>query len=259
MNSSLFISHGAPNIILKNSLSKTNFENFSKRVKKPQYIIIFSAHYLTKTLKVINYEKNSLLYDFYGFEKELYEFKYEIKSDKEKTLNLITYLKKRGIEVSIDKDKSTYDHGVWTALSMIYEKLNVPVIQLSIPTSYSYKQLINLGETLQGLKEEALIVGSGGTTHNLFDMQNSTMIKKYAKNFNNELINIVNKGKENQLLALSKTPSFKQNHPSDEHFLPLFIIFGSAKDKKGVSFNSEFFYSNISMESFYFDKEGLLC
>lgn len=142
---------------------------------------------------------------------------------------------------------------------MIYEKLNVPVIQLSIPTSYSYKQLINLGETLQGLKEEALIVGSGGTTHNLFDMQNSTMIKKYAKNFNNELINIVNKGKENQLLALSKTPSFKQNHPSDEHFLPLFIIFGSAKDKKGVSFNSEFFYSNISMESFYFDKEGLLC
>ncbi|RXJ64980.1 dioxygenase, partial [Halarcobacter ebronensis] len=47
MYSSLFISHGAPNIILQNSLSKANIKSFAKGLKKPKYIIIFSAHYVT--------------------------------------------------------------------------------------------------------------------------------------------------------------------------------------------------------------------
>jgi len=78
MYSSLFISHGAPNIILQDSLSKANIKSFAKGLEKPKYIIIFSAHYVTNDLKIINYENNDLLYDFYGFEKELYEYEYEI-------------------------------------------------------------------------------------------------------------------------------------------------------------------------------------
>ena len=56
------------------------------------------------------------------------------------------------------------------------------------------------------------------------------------------------------LLNIKSDINFSKNHPSPEHFLPLFIAFGNAIDKKGKSVNSEMQYSNISMESFIFDK-----
>ena len=61
--------------------------------------------------------------------------------------------------------------------------------------------------------------------------------------------------KEDELKNIQKNTNFYKNHPSIEHFLPMFIAFGNAINKKGKSFNSEMLYSNISMESFIFDKE----
>ena len=93
MNPSLFISHGAPNIIFSDLKSKKSIQNLKNILDTPKYFIIVSAHYVTKNLKVINPIANSLMYDFYGFEKELYEFKYNIKSDINLTNNLIEKLK----------------------------------------------------------------------------------------------------------------------------------------------------------------------
>lgn len=82
----LFISHGAPNIILGNSYSKNNIRKFALTLQKPKYIIIFSAHYQTNDLKIINFNTKDLMYDFYGFEDDLYKFKYKISSDKDISL-----------------------------------------------------------------------------------------------------------------------------------------------------------------------------
>lgn len=112
MNPSLFISHGAPNIIFSDLKSKKSIQNLKNILDNPKYIIIVSAHYVTKNLKVINPIANSLMYDFYGFEKELYEFKYNIKSDINLTNNLIEKLKNQGIDISIDENRTSYDHGV---------------------------------------------------------------------------------------------------------------------------------------------------
>ena len=176
MYPSLFISHGAANIILGNSFSKKNIKKFAKTLEKPKYIIIFSAHYITNDLKILDYEKPELLYDFYGFEKELYEYEYEINNDKFCSIKVLKHLESNNLNASIHKGKNNFDHGVWTTLSMMYENLDIPVVQMSLPRSFS-----------------------------------------------------------------------------DEHFLPLFIAFGSALNKKGTSFNKEMVYSNISMECFAFD------
>lgn len=250
---SLFISHGAPNFILQNSISKNNIKNISNKFKKPKYIIIISAHYITNELNIINYDTNELMYDFYGFEKELYEFKYNIKSDKELTNNILNKLVEKNIKCSVDFNRNSYDHGVWTILSLLYEKLDIPVIQLSLPINYSNEKLINLGETLKEFKDEALIICSGGLTHNLRDMSFSPTPKKYATEFNEMVTINLKTGNYKDLLGIDKTILFKQNHPTKEHFLPLFIAIGSAYDKKAKSFNSEIMYSNISMESFIFD------
>lgn len=52
MNPSLFISHGAPNIIFSDLKSKKSIQNLKKILDTPKYIIIVSAHYVTKNLKL---------------------------------------------------------------------------------------------------------------------------------------------------------------------------------------------------------------
>jgi 4,5-DOPA dioxygenase extradiol len=255
MNPTLFISHGAPNIILSDIKSKQNMKKLADSLEKPKYIIIFSAHYLTKDLKIISPEANKIMYDFYGFEDELYKVKYEINSDEKLTLDLIEKLKKENINISIDENRKSYDHGVWNVLALMYEHLEIPVLQISIPTSYNINQLIELGEKLQQFKDEALIICSGGITHNLGDMSINPNVRNYAKEFNDDMIDIVENAKEEELKNIQKNINFYKNHPSLEHFLPMFIAFGNAINKKGKSFNSEMLYSNISMESFIFDKE----
>lgn len=255
MNPTLFISHGAPNIILSDSKSKRNIQKISNILEKPKYIIIISAHYVTKDLRIISPKANKIMYDFYGFEDDLYKVKYEINSDEGLTLNLIEKLKKENINISIDENRVSYDHGVWNVLSMLYENLEIPVLQLSIPASYTAKELINLGEKLKQFKEDALIICSGGITHNLGDMSMSFNIKDYAKIFNKDIKDIIENAKEDDLEKIQSNINFYKNHPSSEHFLPLFIAFGNAHNKKGKSFNSEIMFSNISMESFIFDKQ----
>ena len=254
MNPSLFISHGAPNIIFGDLKSKKSIQNLKKILDTPKYIIIVSAHYVTKNLKVINPIANSLMYDFYGFEKELYEFKYNIKSDINLTNNLIEKLKNQGIDISIDENRTSYDHGVWSVLSLIYETLEIPVIQLSIPISYKIPELLNLGEKLKIFKDDALLIFSGGVTHNLSEMGYGNT-KTYAKEFNDTIKNIIENANVEKLENISKDKNFYKNHPTTEHFIPLLLAFGSAFNKKGESFNSEILYSNISMESFIFDKK----
>ena len=255
MNPTLFISHGAPNIILSDIKSKQNIKELTNSLEKPKYIIIFSAHYLTQDLKIVSPKTNKIMYDFYGFEDELYKVKYEINSDEKLTLDLIEKLKKENINISIDENRKSYDHGVWNVLALMYEHLEIPVLQISIPTSYNINQLINLGEKLQQFKDEALIICSGGITHNLGDMSMNPNVRNYAKEFNDDMIDIVENAKEEELKNIQENINFYKNHPSIEHFLPMFIAFGNAINKKGKSFNSEMLYSNISMESFIFDKE----
>ena len=79
--------------------------------------------------------------------------------------------------------------------------------------------------------------------------------KTYANEFNDTIKNIIENANVEELKNISKDKNFYKNHPTTEHFIPLLLAFGSAFNKKGESFNSEILYSNISMESFIFDKK----
>ena len=45
------------------------------------------------------------MYDFYGFEEELYKVKYEINSEEFATYNLVEKLTNEGINISIDESR----------------------------------------------------------------------------------------------------------------------------------------------------------
>lgn len=248
---SLFISHGAPNTILKDSKTKINLQNLAKSLDKPKYILIISAHWTTKNLEIISSNANKIMYDFYGFEEELYNYKYKLSSNKEITNEVLEKLKDLNIYKS---SKDSYDHGVWTILAMMYKKLDIPVINLSLPLNFTIQELFNLGKKLRVLKDEALLIFSGSITHNLLDIypKYHANVKPYAYNFDKKIEKLLENGQIQTLLEFKNIENFNINHPTIEHFLPLIIALGTTNDYKAQAFNEEFIYSNISMKSYIF-------
>lgn len=248
---SLFISHGAPNTILKDSNTKKNLQNLAKSLDKPKYILIVSAHWTTNNLEIISSKANKIMYDFYGFEKELYNYKYKLSSNEIITNKILEELKDLNI---IKSTKDSYDHGVWTVLAMMYKKLEIPVINLSLPLGYTIQELFNLGKKLKVLRDEALLIFSGSITHNLLDIYPKYYadVKQYAYKFDKNIEQLLQNGKIQTLLEFNKIEYFRINHPTNEHFLPLIIALGTTNDFKAQAFNEEFIYSNISMKSYIF-------
>lgn len=248
----LFISHGAPNIVLKETQTKYNLRNIKENISNPQYIIVISSHWVTSNLEIISPNAKELMYDFYGFEKELYSFEYKILSQPSITQKIKKALE--GFMPIINENRKSFDHGVWSALYLLFERVKVPVIQLSLPQNYSAKALLDLGKALKSLRHEALIVCSGAITHNLYDINPhiKAPIKTYAKAFNDFIDNALTKGALEVLLEYEKIPFFKENHPTSEHFTPLLIALGASSNYQAQSINSEMTYSNISMSSYLF-------
>lgn len=250
MYPSLFISHGSPNTILYNFKTNANLRNMAKTLEKPKYIVMVSAHWCTNGLKVINPSAAKLMYDFYGFEKELYEVKYKISSDESYTNNILKTLEK--FDPKVEYSQTSFDHGIWTVLHMMYKELEVPVIQISLPMNFSNEKLYEVGITLQSLKNEAMIITSGSLTHNFGTMvRNSNQKDKSVLEFENLISNLLENGSHKEIINY-ELKNFKLMHPTDEHFKPIFIAMGSSIDGIATGFNEEIQHQSLSMRSFIF-------
>lgn len=249
---SLFVSHGAPNTILKKVNTRTNLRNLANNLDKPKYIVMVSAHWCSRGLKIINPLANDLLYDFMGFEPELYRVKYPLSSDINYTKDVLEALK--DFDVKIDEKRVTFDHGVWTILYMMYEKLDIPVIQLSLPLDYSVEELINIGEKLKVLKNEAMIITSGSLTHNLHTVSFDAYHKpsQDVKEFEEKITEILKKGNVKDILNFQNIENFRYMHPSLEHFLPIYIAIGNSNNKIADAINNEILNKTLSMQSYIF-------
>jgi 4,5-DOPA dioxygenase extradiol len=250
---SIFISHGSPMLMLRDNSTTRFFQNLPSTYKKPEFILVISAHWVTKNLKILYEESPSLIYDFYGFPKELYDLKYDAISSKEKSDEIALLFEQNGISIEKDDFRSGYDHGVWSVLRFMYPDADVPVLQLSIPQTFTEEDYIKMGEILQPLRENTLIIGSGSLTHNLMDInwdENTKDVKDYSIKFHDFVTENLKIGNYKNLIE--KAPFLRQNHPTLEHFIPLLVNIGSSKDKIGESANNVYMHGNLSMDSIVF-------
>lgn len=251
MYPSLFISHGAPNTVLYDYKAKANLKNFAKTLEKPKYIVMVSPHWCTQGLRIINPSASKIMYDFYGFERELYEVTYEISSDESYTKNVMKALE--DFNPQIDIFQKNFDHGIWTVLMMMYRQIDVPIIQISLPMNFSSKELFEVGVALQSLRDEAMIIASGSLTHNLRTISfNSNNKDKRTIDFVKNMDEIIESGEFEKIIDFKNLNDFYQMHPTDEHFRPLLIALGASKNHKGYGFNSEVLHGTLSMQSYMF-------
>ena len=68
----LFISHGAPNFIISDLPARHFMEQLSTQIGRPDAIVMVSAHFETNGVAVVTDPAPPMIYDFGGFEPELY-------------------------------------------------------------------------------------------------------------------------------------------------------------------------------------------
>ncbi|WP_024955765.1 DODA-type extradiol aromatic ring-opening family dioxygenase [Sulfurospirillum arcachonense] len=251
----LFISHGSPQLAIMEHDVADFLQKLPNKFEKPKYIIIVSAHWTSDNLKILVNENPTIIYDFYGFPKELYQVEYPVENDIKYVNKVYETIKSSKIDIEKDESRIGYDHGVWAPLSLMYKDADIPVVQLSLPIHFSGKKLMQIGAALQSLRDEALIIGSGNMTHNLFDSQweDEAPIKEYAREFRDWVVkNIENKNEDLLVDLINQAPYCAKNHPSLDHLLPFFVAYGASKGKTGIAMNDVYMYANQSMEMVLF-------
>lgn len=254
---SIFVSHGSPSLMIENNKTTNFLKSLPLMFYKPEYILVVSAHWITRNLEILTKSESSVIYDFYNFPKELYEQEYPANSDPKKEDEIIELLQNNSISIRKNSNRVGYDHGVWSPLSFMYPDADIPVIQLSLPMSYTTEELINLGRVLYPLRKDTLILSSGSLTHNLnlleFGNPNAK-VHDYAKVFHDWLIDKLENGKKEDILKYqTRAPCLSQNHPTIEHFSPLLVSYGASKDNIGRSLHDEYMYGNLSMDTIIFN------
>ena len=229
---SVFISHGSPMHALQPGPAGEAWQALGRRLPRPRAILIASAHWETNLPMLTGNPKPETIHDFYNFPEPLYRLRYPAPGAPDVAQRAQAVLKAAGFTAAIDGCRGL-DHGAWTPLLYAYPQHDVPVVQISIQPALGPRHHLQVGKALGGLsKEGVLIVGSCHMTHNLRDWaRGQGRPEPYAREFQAW---VFEKLEEKDLDALleyrSRSPHGVRAHPTDEHFLPLFVALGAAQE-----------------------------
>lgn len=250
----LFLAHGSPMMAIEKN-DYTKFLNSLGKTLNPKAIVIFTAHWDSEELTISATDSTyDTMYDFYGFPRELYKIKYPAKGSSIVASKVEDKLTKQGIKVKKDLIRGL-DHGAWTVLQKLYPEADIPVVQVSINSSSPIEEQIKIGNALNTLgNEDILVIGSGNTVHNLrfvdFDKKSED---SWAKEFDDW---IISKIKDNDLSSLYNykklAPHANLAVPTAEHFVPLFVALGSSLELNPKIIFRNYQFGNLSYLCFEF-------
>jgi 4,5-DOPA dioxygenase extradiol len=251
----LFVSHGAPSMFIDRDPTTLFFKTIGQVIPTPKTILCVSAHWETEDLSVTGNLKPQTIYDFYGFPEELYELEYPCPGSPVMAESITQQFIKDGIDCVVNHDRGL-DHGAWVPLKLMFPLANIPVVQLSIQRHKDPEYHYKLGQKLQSLRKEGvLIIASGGATHNLREFGLFPMDAAppdYVLDFDNWLLEKITSADIDALLDYkNKAGSAIKNHPTEEHIMPLFVALGAAgNDVSGKQINQGYTYGVLSMAAY---------
>ncbi len=250
----LFIGHGSPmNAVQKNSFTEALSKAGSK-LPKPKAIMVVSAHWLTKGTFVTSSEKPEIIYDFYGFPKEMYEVKYPALGAPEYA-KLTTEITKE--KIIMPDHEWGIDHGAWTVLLHMFPSADIPVYQLSIDYTKDMDQHYELASMLKVLRKKGvLIIGSGNITHNLGRIDWNIEAKPFdwAMEFDDKIKTNILSDNHSEIINYEKWGNIaKLSHPSNDHYIPLLYSAGLKEKEDTIEFVYEgFHHGSLSMRCIKF-------
>jgi len=236
---SVFVSHGGPNVVIEPSDAHDYLKSLASLTGRPRAIVLVSAHFETDGPVVVTDPAPGMIYDFGGFQPELYRMVYPAPGEPDLAMRVAHMLLDAGMTPRI-APKRGYDHGAWNTMILAFPEADIPIVQLSIDPSRDAAYHYALGRALAPLRDEGvLLVGSGHITHNLravFGAMRSGLAPDPEMTRRVEAFTgwLAEKFAANDRAALldwaRQAPFVADNHPTDEHLMPLFFAFGAAGD-----------------------------
>ena len=254
----LFVSHGAPTLPLEPGDTGAVWRMLGERLPKSSAILVISAHWESPVPTVSRAIRPETIHDFSGFPAQLYQLQYPAPGAPDLAQAAARALQRAGIPVQFD-DTRGLDHGAWVPLSLMYPAADIPVTQLSLQPDKDAAWHIALGRALQPLREQGvLIMGSGSITHNLravFNHPSGAAVPEWVSEFCDWMAEKIKTGDLEALSAYrTLAPHAAQNHPADEHLLPLFVALGAAdKITDAQRLNNVMTYGMLAMDVWLFD------
>lgn len=228
----LFLSHGSPMFAIEPGFAGDAWTALGKTLPRPRAVLMASAHWETSVPMVTGNPHPETIHDFGGFPPELYKVRYAAPGAPELATRTVALLKEAGITAGVDGCRGL-DHGAWVPLRWMYPAADVPVFEIAVQPALGTAHHLRLGQALAPLAEEGvLIVGSGHTTHNLRDWMTNprrTEPLRYAQLFAEWVGAHLRAHDTSALIAYrEQAPDAARAHPTEEHFLPLFVAWGAA-------------------------------
>lgn len=167
----LFLSHGGgPLPLLRDEGHNemvTCLQEIAAKIKKPSAIIVVSAHWEEDIPTITSGVKPPIIYDYYGFPEESYHIEYPCPGEPLLASRLHNLLENVGIDAKLDEQRG-FDHGLFVPLKIMFPDADIPCVQLSLVNSLNPAEHLNIGQSLQDLEcENLLVVGSGFSFHNM--------------------------------------------------------------------------------------------
>jgi 4,5-DOPA dioxygenase extradiol len=256
---SLFVSHGSPMIVLDESPARSFLEAYGRAWEKPKAIIVASAHFMASGGVTLNgASAPDTIHDFGGFPGELYQIQYPAPGAPALAGRAADMLNGAGIPAHVDAERGN-DHGVWTPLRLMAPAADIPVVALSIDLAQSPQWHWRVGRALAPLREEGVaIIGSGSATHNLrafFTGQYPGGQKgdAWVQAFRDWLTDKIETGAKEELLAYrTLAPHARDNHPTEDHILPLFVALGAGDQRPGKRIHASVDHEILAMDAYAF-------
>jgi 4,5-DOPA dioxygenase extradiol len=254
---SLFVSHGSPDLPLTPSPARDFLSQLSQQFEKPKAILVISAHWNTAHPIVSAATQPETIHDFSGFPSALYQLQYPAPGAPQLAQRVHALLKDANFASEIVTHRGL-DHGAWNPLMLIYPDADIPITQLSIQPRQDAAYHLQLGQTLEPLRKEGvLILASGSATHNLREIVNDAGHPDpplWVSEFTDWLIEKAEAGDIESLIHYRQiAPHAERNHPTPEHFLPLFVALGAGGHQpKAVLLHSSYTYGVLSMAALSF-------
>lgn len=231
----MFISHGGGPLPLLGDPNHaelvSSLKSLAQRIEKPSAILLVSAHWEERVATVTTAQNPSLIYDYVGFPPESYRIQYPAPGEPALAQKVLDALAESGIQGKADA-KRGFDHGMFVPLTLMYPEADIPCVQLSLEKNLNAQRHIEIGQALQKLDyDNLLVIGSGFSFHNMYAFFSANTPDTIAKNtgFETWLTDICmdaalsQEARNAQLANWEKIPSARYCHPREEHLLPLHV------------------------------------
>jgi 4,5-DOPA dioxygenase extradiol len=224
-----FLGHGSPMNTLEDNRYTAAWRALGRAVvPRPRAVLVVSAHWYLNASAVTAMAAPRTIHDFYGFPRELFEFRYPAPGAPEVAREVADVVQPDW--VGLDQDSWGLDHGAWSVLAHVFPEADVPVLQLSINAAKDLDAHFELGARLAPLRSRGvMILCSGDVVHNLrrIDFRRPDAAYDWALRFDTAAREVMTSD-PSRIGTLAGHPDYASSVPTPEHFLPLAYLAGLA-------------------------------